>query len=169
MANTKSPAPYLDKYPGKYRFISAVYLILVRKNELKPEVAQILLLKRFNTGYEDGNYSLIAGHLDGGETIKQAAVREAREEAGIVVSEPDLRVATCLHRHTKPERLDFFVVCEKWQGTVTNQEPDKCSELSWHDLDNLPTNIIPCVKQAIENYKAGVAFGGFGFDREAED
>ena len=62
----------------RYKYICAVYLILIKGN-------QILLLKRVNTGYEDGKYSLVAGHMDGNETIKQAMIREAREEAGIAI------------------------------------------------------------------------------------
>lgn len=42
----------------RYKFICAVYLLLIKEN-------QILLLKRANTGYEDGKYSLVAGHMDG--------------------------------------------------------------------------------------------------------
>ena len=92
----------------RYRFISAVYLILVRENE-------ILLQKRENTGYEDGNYSLISGHMDGNETIKQAMIREATEEAGIEISEENLEIVTFLHRKTDPERFDFFLKCDKWK------------------------------------------------------
>lgn len=92
----------------RYKFISAVYLILVKENK-------ILLLKRANTGYEDGNYSLISGHMDGNETIKQAMIREATEEAGIIISEQDLEIATFLHRKTEPERFDFFLKCDKWK------------------------------------------------------
>ena len=53
----------------------AVYLLLLREG-------QVLLLRRHNTGYEDGNYSVIAGHVEPGERITQALVREAAEEAG---------------------------------------------------------------------------------------
>ena len=92
----------------RYRFISAVYLILVKENK-------ILLQKRANTGYEDGNYSLVSGHMDGNETIKQAMIREAKEEAGITISEKDLEISAFLHRKTEPERFDFFLKCDKWK------------------------------------------------------
>ena len=56
----------------------AVHLFFLRDK-------QILLLHRFNTGYEDGNYSVVAGHVDAGESVMQAAIREAREEVGIIL------------------------------------------------------------------------------------
>ncbi len=140
----------------RYKFISAVYLLLMKEN-------QILLLKRYNTGYEDGKYSLVAGHIDGNETIKQAMIREAKEEAGIIICEEDVKIATFLHRKTEPERFDFFLECKSWNGEIENKEPDKCSELSWYDINNLPSNIIPCVKKAIENYKNNIMFDNFGW------
>ena len=140
----------------RYKFICAVYLLLIKENK-------ILLLKRANTGYEDGNYSLVAGHMDGNETIKQAMIREAKEEAGIIIDEEDLEIVTFLHRKTDPERLDFFLKCDKWNGKIINKELDKCSELNWYDINNLPSDIIPCVKKAIENYQNNIMFDNFGW------
>lgn len=140
----------------RYKFISAVYLILRKEDE-------ILLLKRANTGYEDGNYSLVAGHIDGNETIKQAMIREAKEEAGITINEEDLEIVAFLHRKTEPERFDFFLKCEKWSGNIQNKEPDKCSELTWYDINDLPSNMVSCVKKAIENYKENIMFDNFGW------
>ncbi len=140
----------------RYKFICAVYLLLMKENK-------ILLLKRANTGYEDGNYSLVAGHMDGNETIKQSMIREAKEEAGITIEEENIEIATFLHRKTDPERLDFFLKCDKWSGEVINKEPNKCSELNWYDISNLPSNIIPYVKKAIENYQNNIMFDNFGW------
>ena len=44
----------------RFKLIPAVYLLLRRDEE-------VLLLRRANTGYQDGKYGLIAGHLDGDE------------------------------------------------------------------------------------------------------
>lgn len=67
---------------SKQRFTAPVtiHLFLVKDDS-------ILLFRRYNTGYEDGNYSVVAGHLDGGETVKEAAVREAKEETGVDITE----------------------------------------------------------------------------------
>ena len=67
------------------------------------------MLRRFNTGYEDGNYSVIAGYLEGNETVIAAMIREAREEAGISIAAEDLRVVGVMHRFSIHERIDFFL------------------------------------------------------------
>ncbi|MDQ3005393.1 MAG: NUDIX domain-containing protein, partial [Chloroflexota bacterium] len=56
-------------------FPVTVHLLFFRQNEM-------LLLRRFNTGFRDGEYSVPAGHLDGGEPVMSAATREAQEEVG---------------------------------------------------------------------------------------
>ena len=125
----------------------------------------VLLLRRFNTGFEDGNYSVPAGHLDGGETVRTAAVREALEEVGVRIEIPDVEFATVMHRKSDDERVDFFVRIKQWAGEPYNAEPEKCDELSWWDLDALPENIIPYVDTAIKNYREGVPFNEFGWQR----
>ena len=73
---------------------------------------QILLSRRFNTGYADGQYSVPAGHLDGGETVMDAAAREAEEEVGIGIEPSDMTFSTVMHRmegDQEDERVDFFV------------------------------------------------------------
>jgi ADP-ribose pyrophosphatase YjhB (NUDIX family) len=105
-------------------FLVAVHLFFLREGK-------ILLLRRFNTGYEDGNYSVVAGHVDAGETVTQAAVREAMEEAGVVLRLEDLQVVHVMNRKSNDERVDFFVNVKAWSGEINNTEPDKCDDLAW--------------------------------------
>jgi 8-oxo-dGTP pyrophosphatase MutT (NUDIX family) len=135
----------------------AVHLFLVRGDE-------VLLLRRANTGYEDGKYSVIAGHLDGGETVIAAATREAREEAGIALDPAGVRVVGVMHRRANDERIDFFVVAEAWAGEVANCEPHKCDELAWFPIDAPPEDTIPYVRRGLENYRAGRWFESFGWE-----
>jgi 8-oxo-dGTP pyrophosphatase MutT (NUDIX family) len=134
----------------------AVHIFLLRENH-------VLLLRRVNTGYEDGNYSVVAGHLDGGESVTQAAIREAYEEVGVLLRPEHLTVASVMHRVSNDERIDFFLVATTWSGTITNREPDKCTELRWCALDTLPANTIPYVRAALENCRRGVWFAEFGW------
>jgi len=140
----------------RFKLVSAVHLFLIKDDK-------ILLLRRFNTGYEDGNYSIIAGHLDGGEEIKTAMIREAKEEAGIDIANEDLSVVQVMHRLSDDERIDFFLQASKWSGEVKNMEPDKCDHLAWYPIDNLPDNIVSYVKRAIKNYGRNSWFDSFGW------
>jgi mutator protein MutT len=139
-------------------FPVTVHLFFIRED-------RILLLRRFNTGYEDGNYSVPAGHLDGGETVRMAAQREAQEEIGVHIETDDIAFANVMHRKSNDERIDFFVFVKNWQGEPFNAEPDKCDELRWSDTEALPENVIPYVKQAIQNFRDGVVFEEFGWNR----
>lgn len=140
----------------RFRLVSAVHLFLLQDGK-------ILLLRRYQTGYEDGNYSVVAGHLDGDETVVQAAAREAREEVGVDLALQDVHVVGVMHRRSNDERIDWFVACERWTGEVTNAEPEKCDELRWADPETLPPNVIPYVRRAIDNYRAGRWFDSFGW------
>jgi len=141
----------------RFKMRVAVYLILVKDN-------QVLLLRRFNTGWMDGKYSLISGHLDGNETVSDAMIREAFEEANIKIKKEDLIPATVIDRKSDEEYIDFFFVVNKWKGIPIIGEIEKCDDLSWFSIDNLPDNLLPFVKEAIENYKAKIAFFESGWN-----
>jgi 8-oxo-dGTP pyrophosphatase MutT (NUDIX family) len=124
---------------------------------------QVLLLRRFNTGYEDGKYSVIAGHLEGNETVKAAAIREALEEVGIRIVPEQLEVVGVMHRRSDDERIDWFLTTRAWSGEVENHEPGKCDRLEWFNLDALPPNVIPYVRRALDNFQRGLWFDSYGW------
>ena len=141
----------------RFKTITAVHLFLLRKN-------QVLLLRRFQTGYEDGNYSVIAGHIEGNEEVKSAMIREAKEEVAIHIQPENLKVVGVMHRKASDERIDFFLATHHWDRQIVNAEPHKCDDLSWFDLDALPENIVPYIRKALENYQKDIWFDSVGWD-----
>ena len=130
----------------RFKITPSVYLVLIKDNK-------ILLSRRYNTGYFDGNYSFPAGHLDGNETFKQAMVRETKEEIGVLLDPADLELVHTMNRRIpNNERVDFFFTAKKWHGEPKIMEFNKCDDLSWFESDNLPKNIIPYIRQAIDSF-----------------
>ena len=130
----------------------AVYLILIKNR-------QILLARRCNTGWQDGNYSLPSGHVDPNETIIQALIRETQEEIGITLKPEETALVHVMHRMNI--YIDFYFTCENWQGDPDNLEPAKCDDLKWFPLNDLPKNIVMSVRQAIKNYQEKISFSEF--------
>ena len=140
--------------------ITASYLILINDGK-------ILLLRRTNTGYEDGNYSVIAGHVEKGESFTECLIREAKEEAGITLAPEDLEVVHVMHRDSQQktvnQRVDVFFTAKKWEGEITNMEQEKCDDLSWFDLNDLPSNVIHYIRKVIDRVQASVFYSEDGW------
>ena len=75
----------------RFVVVPAAYVIVRRGDE-------VLLLLRADTGYMDGYWAVPAGHVERGESVLAAAVRELKEEVGIDVDPSDLQPVTAMHR-----------------------------------------------------------------------
>ena len=143
-----------NKYP------LAIHIFFCKGNE-------ILLSLRENTGYEDGKYSVVAGHVESGESIIVAGIREAKEEAGVDITPLNFRIVGSMHRKSDDERIDYFAVVEKWSGELKNCEESKCGGLYWHSIYDLPYNTIPYIKFAVNKTfieKKSVWYEEFGWN-----
>lgn len=132
----------------------AVYAFIIKDDK-------ILLNLRKKTGWMDGYYGLPSGHLEKEETLKAAIVREVQEEVGLTINETDLSLYHVMHRKdpiSKLQYIDFFFKIGYWQGEPKNNEPEKSDHIKWIYIDNLPDNVIPNVKAAIEFYKGKIGF-----------
>jgi len=136
--------------------IASSYLALVKDDK-------VLLSRRFNTGYMDGHYSLPAGHVEEGETIEDCLVREVKEEIGIMIKKNDVQLTHTMHRKEEDIRLDFFFIINRYSGEIKNMETNKCDELKWFKLNQLPSNILPYIKQGIEMSLKNVLYSDIGF------
>ncbi|MGE0665875.1 MAG: NUDIX domain-containing protein [Sphingomonadales bacterium] len=139
----------------RFRLIPEVYLILERDD-------CVLLLRRIQTGYEDGNYGLVAGHLEEGESAKAGVVREAREEAGLELLAENLELVHVVHRSVGGGRMGLFFRCCRWRGEPVNAEPHKCDDLAWFAKDSLPENTIPYIRHALMSARQGVTYSDEG-------
>jgi len=150
----------------RFRVVPAAYVLLRRGD-------RVLLQLRQGTGYRDGHWAAAAaGHVEPGESVVSAAVREAREELGIDVGPADLVPVTVLHRGEPggpalEQRADFFFLATRWTGEPALQEPDKAADLRWFALDDLPDPVVPHELQVLRALRGAEvpAFMTFGFDR----
>lgn len=146
---------------------ATAHVLLLRGDE-------VLLLRRLDRAGEEGPYELLAGNLDGGETVTQAAVRSAFEEVGVMLSADHLRVTGVMHRLRADEhlpageRIDFFLVAREWSDEPRNRQPERCCELRWFRLDALPRTTEPFVRAAVENHRNGDFYGEFGWNEATQ-
>ncbi|MEV7866996.1 methyltransferase domain-containing protein [Streptomyces sp. NPDC088124] len=144
-----TPAP-----PRRHREVVDVHLVLRRGDE-------VLLARRAGTGYGDGLLNCPSGHVESGEDVRTAVIREAAEEIGVALTPADLRVALVM-QHRGPSgspRIGWFFEAEYGAGGEPyNREPEKCSGLSWHPLSGLPDDLVAYCRAGLDAYRAGERF-----------
>src|SRR4051812_39398852 len=106
----------------------AAFIIFKRNNK-------IAFLLRENTKWMNGRYGLPAGKVEDGESISQAAIREAKEEVGVDIDPADLKHLLTVYRTTSVKSeptpwLDVLFEATKWRGELYNAEPHRHSELA---------------------------------------
>ena len=136
-----------------FALVPAAYLLMLRQTPPRRPGGgrtEVLLQLRRNTGYMDGCWACaVAGHVEVGEPVTRTVVREAAEEAGIVLDPEDVRALTTVHRSNDvggpllEQRVDFFFTARRWSGEPTAAEPERNAGLRWFALDELPERVPP--------------------------
>jgi 8-oxo-dGTP diphosphatase len=141
----------------RFKFTGDVHLLLVNRD------GQVLFGRRQNTGFEDGAWHVPAGHLEAGESVVTALVRESKEEIGVGIAAEDVEFTHVMHNSSSGGRVAFFFTVQHWDGTPENCEPEKCSELRWFPLGALPDHLIDYCRVALSHIAAGQAFSVYGW------
>jgi len=98
-----------------------------------------VLLGRRKNSHGDGCWQFPGGHLEYGETIQDCAIREVREETGMVVWSPRLGPYTNdVFEQEDKHYVTLYVICRHNSGKPAVKEPEKCDRWDWFDWENLP-------------------------------
>jgi len=125
---------------------------------------KIAFLLRTRTGWMNGYYTLPSGRVHVGEQPVAAAAREAKEEIDVTIDQKELVFTHLMHYSGKDEYIYIFFEAQKWQGKPINAEPKVHGNLAWFSLDELPENIVPPVKVALENIELGQIYSEYKLD-----
>ncbi len=148
----------LDDHLGRRTLlVAAAYVVLCRPGDHHHEV---LLQLRRGTGYLDGHWATLAGHVDPGESVHEAAVREAAEEAGVSIKPDDLVPLTTIHRFERggpavEQRVDVFFSATRWAGVPNLREIGKAAAMGWFPIDELPEPVVPHERLVLETLASG--------------
>lgn len=127
----------------KEMFKSAVHMLIMDNNK-------ILLQKRKGSKLWPGYYALPAGHIDEGENQYDALIREAKEELDIEIDLKDITNSYVVLRRNFFEidgkklepYIDYYFEISKYKGTPKIVEFNKCDELIWASIEELPEPFI---------------------------
>lgn len=143
----------------KERFKTAVTVGAILINEDN----KILLQKRCNTGYMDGMYAIVSGHLEKNESMLSGIIREVKEEIGVELSSDKVEFVCIIRRGDNDGYINSYFKCDNFAGDVKNMEIDKCTELKWFNINELPDNIIPNDKRAVKNMINNITLDEYDF------
>ncbi|MCA9327569.1 NUDIX domain-containing protein, partial [Candidatus Saccharibacteria bacterium] len=119
-----------------------------------------LFVLRSHTTWMNGYYGLPSGKVEKHEGFRAAAVREAKEEVGVVVEPEDLEFAVMAWRDAEDsqgdpdmEWCDVLFSVKRWAGEPYNAEPHLHDAIAWFSLDELPENTVPHIRLLLDAYQ----------------
>lgn len=116
----------------------------------------LLLQQRATNDELHSLYAPVAGKMDIHESPTEAIIREAKEEAGILLALDDLTLSCVVHWTNRrgDDVVEFYFTCSNFSGTPQVVEPDKAFSIGFHPLNDLPDNLVSAIRpvlSAIDN------------------
>ena len=107
---------------------------------------KVLLIK----DKKDFFWKFPGGQAEPNETLEQTCIREVKEELGIDVSDLKhlLTITLQKDRNIKVKLIHYLA---NYSGNI--KLGNDIDEWAWLDLDNLPTDCAPNIKQVVDEYK----------------
>ena len=125
----------------------------------------VLIRRSSHQTFGAGQYSMVGGKVERGETARQAIKREVYEETGLDIPESAFELVHTIHR--KGTEAEFIALCFKADLTGMpapyNKEPDHHDDLQFFPFNQLPGNILPAHKQAIECIQENIYYSEHGW------
>ena len=125
----------------------------------------LLGLRAPGVAFAAEHWHALAGHVER-ESVRACVVREAREEAGLVIAERDLALVHTVHVLDSGDaepRIQLFFAARHWEGEPRVLEPDRCVRWAWWPLDALPDRTVPYTLAAIDGIRAGRSYTELGW------
>ena len=101
------------------------------------ENGEVLLMRRFNTGYQDGKFEFPSGHIENNENSLDGTKRELKEESDLDVELDDLDYLGVVDNNTKGNHFNMLYKTTKFSGVAKVMEPKECDRLEWVSLELL--------------------------------
>lgn len=126
-----------------------VAVIVVRGAAVDEEV--LVVQRRF---HGDGSWATPGGYIDPGETPEWAAVREVREETGLLVGEPEFRCVTNDIHDDGKHNITLWFVARPVDPEQPLVQSDESLDIRWSAWDCLPQPIY----RSFQNYVSGPTY-----------
>jgi mutator protein MutT len=120
------------------------------------DAGRVFLAKRGSSAQnERGLWEFPGGAVEFGEALHEALVREIREEYRMTVEIMELLTVT---DHILPDEQQHWVspsfICRVVTGTPVIREPEKCTEIGWFALNNIPDALTQVTRHDLVLYRA---------------
>ncbi|MFF2226971.1 NUDIX domain-containing protein [Streptomyces globisporus] len=125
----------------------------------------LLGLRHPKSKYAANTWHYLAGRCEQ-EPALACLVREAREEAGLVIDPADVDLVHVAHVVDAPGSMPLMQLvfrARRWEGTPEVREPDKCLKWQWWPQDELPDRLVSYTRTAISAIADGRPYSQLGW------